>query len=379
MSCALESIQQITKGEKITHIQKVNRYGVATKLDQGNREFYFSTPIYSEQSEIPGERRFMPKGSQYILHGSSAQILITEFGIKLLTVFGSMRVCWEEKKQFTLCDNGRFLRSEKMSVHPTFNGVLVRQVIDGGVTLSFESDLYQEGEIKSNSKFFAYMKSKYEPFFTMGAMYAESASGQEFYGLTMKTKRENAKKISVEMKSEHSDATRFVWEANAYESKLFQDTTVESKRPSENNVFGSVAHLGKSPEYGTQYLYSRLDLAKLPVESKKNIKSVYLHIPYYIISGQSFRVFMPFKRFCSFGSRWNNKVAYEGTKTEGHRQGGFVSFDLSPYFLNEQGAMQETAGIMIRQITQEGFSVLATADNYFTPQILEIRHNRKEK
>lgn len=379
MNFALETIQKMTQGEKIRYIQKVNRYGVSIQLDQGNREFYFSTPIYSGQSEIPVEGRFMPKGTQYILQGSNARIFITASGIKFLTVLGSMRICWKEKQQFTLCDNGRLLRSEKMSIYPTLNGALVRQTIKGSVTLFFESELCQGGEIKSNSKFFSYMKEKYEPFFTLGAMYAESAGGRNFYGLTMMAKRENAEKVNIEMKSGHSDAARFVWEVNAYEPKLFQDTTVESRRPSENNVFGSVAYLGRSPEYGVQYLYSRLDLTKLSPESRKNVESVYLHIPYYMISGQPLRVFTPFKRFCSFGSKWNNKVAYEGARIEGHCQGGFVSFHLSPYFLNAAGTLQETTGIMIRQSTEEKFSVLATADNYFTPQILEIRHNGKEK
>lgn len=379
MNSVLESIQEITKGEKISQIQKVNRYGVSAQINQERREFYFSTPIYSGQSEVLVEERFMPKGNEYILQGSSAKIFITESGIKLLTVFGSMRVCWKEKQKFTLCDDGRFLRSKKMSVYPTLNGALVRQMIDSSVTLSFESDLNQEGEIKSNSKFFAYMKGKYDPFVTIGTMYAENASSQKFYGLTMVTKRENSRKANVGMKSDRLDATRFVWEVNAYEPKLFQDTTVESKRPFENNVFGSVAHLGKSSEYGTQYLYSRLDLTKLPAGSQKNIKSVYLHIPYYMTSGQPFRVFMPFKRFCSFGSRWNNKVAFEDARIEGRSKGGVVSFDLSPYFLNAKGSLQETTGIIIRQIAQEGGSILATGDNYFTPQIFEIRHNGKEK
>lgn len=379
MSYALETIQRITKGEKISHIQKINRYGLSAQFNSRNREFYFSAPIYIGQSETLVKRCFTLKGNQYVMQGSSAQVIITESGIKFLTVFGSMRIYWEEKQQFSLCDNGRFLRSEKMSVYPTFNGALIRQVNDGDVTLFFESDLRQDGEIKSNSKFFSYMKSKYEPFFTMGTLYAESVSAQNFYGLTIEAKHENVKRVNIKMKSEHSDAARFVWEVNAYEPKLFQDTTVESRRPSENNVFGSIAYLGRSSEYGTQYLYSRLDLSKLSAESFQNIESVYLHVPYYMISGQAFRVFSPFKRFCSFGSRWNNKVAYEDARIEGHSHGGFVSFDLSPYFLNTKGSLQETTGIMIRHSAQEKFSLLATADNYFTPQILEIRHKEKEK
>ena len=124
---------------EISHIQKINRYGLSAQFNSRNREFYFSAPIYIGQSETLVKRCFTLKGNQYVMQGSSAQVIITESGIKFLTVFGSMRIYWEEKQQFSLCDNGRFLRSEKMSVYPTFNGALIRQVNDGEVTLFFES------------------------------------------------------------------------------------------------------------------------------------------------------------------------------------------------------------------------------------------------
>ena len=58
-------------------------------------------------------------------------------------------------------------------------------------------------------------------------------------------------------------AEHLAWEANFYESKLIQDTTVESKSPKANNVFGDVAFLGSTRDFGTQYLYLRFDYDKL--------------------------------------------------------------------------------------------------------------------
>lgn len=378
MVSVLKTIQAITQKRDISRFQKINRYGVTAKFDKSKHSFFFSTPIYDTQRSVLIEGRFIPKGNGYFVQGSSAEIFVSDHEINLHTATGKMRIFWKEKQEFVLCDESRLLRSAEMSIYPTFNGVLVRQAIENSVTLFFESNLIQEGEVKANSKFFAYMKGKYEPFLTLGAMYAENANGQRFYGLNVKVKQETSRQMRIEIKSRESNATRCAWEINAYEPKLIQDTTVESNRPTENNVFGNVTHLGRSSEYGTQYLYSRFDFTKLPAESKKNIRKVYWHIPYYAICGQAFEAAMTLKRFCSFGSRWDNKVAYEKTNIRCYRKNGFVTFDLSEYFLDTSGNLLERAGIVLRSSQSDAFGIFATADNYFTPQIIELEYQEKE-
>ena len=55
-------------------------------------------------------------------------------------------------------------------------------------------------------------------------------------------------------------------------------------------------------------------------------------------------------------------------------------FDLSAYLLKKAGNLQELDGFVIQpNRNEDSFSVIATADNYFTPQILELTLKTKEK
>ena len=70
-----------------------------------------------------------------------------------------------------------------------------------------------------------------------------------------------------------------LFEANLYESKQIQDTTVESANPEVNNAFGGTAFIGNTTEFGEQWLYSRPDYSKFSELTDRQIIKAVLHMP----------------------------------------------------------------------------------------------------
>jgi hypothetical protein len=167
-----------------------------------------------------------------------------------------------------------------------------------------------------------------------------------------------------------------MFEINLYEPKLFQDTTVESKNPGENNAFGSTAFIGDSETFGEQWLYSRLDYSKISEVVGREIRKVILHIPQYNDSRVALDVFTPVQRFCSFGSTWDNKIAYAAKTAESSAMQRYHNLDLTALLTdrrNHSFIMPE--GLVLKsKIKGSGYAAVATGDNYFTPQILEINY-----
>lgn len=378
MNSILKIIRNLSPQAMLTTVKPINRYGISVKTKEDlSSQFFFSVPVYKKDKHMV-EPCFVSQETYYLLRGSNSTIKIFDEGIRIETEHGYVRINWSSRQTLFMYADGSGLRSDTMEIFPTLNGLVIRQKSNYKPTLLFEPELDSVGHIQYNSKCFAYMREKFEPYVTLSAMYADSWDGMHFYGLTMIHENKNNGSICLEMQADHKEAAHFVWEVSAYEPKLFQDTTVESRRPAENNVYGNVAHIGSSFSNGVQYLYSRLDLSKLPQDSKKNIEKAYLHIPYYMIDGHTFRISSPFKRFCSFGSRWNNKIGYKDINVNYYRKNGFVTFDLSEYLLNQKKELQERTGFVLRSVKSDSFSILATGDNHFTPQVLELQYKTKE-
>ena len=278
---------------------------------------------------------------------------------------------------FAALNSGKLLKSKDFVIYPTLNGVLVKSFIKTNrLPLTLQS--YGSTTVKSNSKYFAFMSGKFEPQFTINAMYAEDDYGGVFFNAELTAKKRADSVYEVEAFS-RKDATKVVYEMNLYEPKLIQDTTVESRRPNENNVYGSISFMGKSPECGMQYLYSRVDVSKLGKIKDSEFDAVKLYIPYYMTTGASLRLHTPFKRFCSFGSNWSNKIQSTDIHINSNIQKGFFVFDLSTHLLDKRGRLKANEGIVIRPcVADERFSIIATADNYFTPQILQFNYKKGE-
>ena len=166
-----------------------------------------------------------------------------------------------------------------------------------------------------------------------------------------------------------------MFEMNLYEPKLFQDTTVESMHPDKNNAYGSIGFIGKTKQHGEQWLYSRPDFSKISDLTSSRIDKVLLHIPVLNGSLENVEVYIPEKRFCSFGSTWNKKVNSSGKVASSNNNGRYITIDVTSMFTNRSEQILEyNEGLILKKPKgKNDFIAISTGDCYFSPQILEIK------
>ncbi|MEE1075428.1 MAG: hypothetical protein U0K93_08115, partial [Acutalibacteraceae bacterium] len=165
------------------------------------------------------------------------------------------------------------------------------------------------------------------------------------------------------------------YEINMHEEKLFQDTTVESSNPKDNNAFGGTAFLGHTDMFGEQWLYSRAEISALSELFEKHIIEATLHIPELSNLGAPLSANRVSARFCSFGSNWNNKITASAKMSDIKLDNGYYSIDVSDLMINKiNDRLIKSEGLIInRKAGHTGFSVVSTGDSFYAPQILEIK------
>ena len=164
-------------------------------------------------------------------------------------------------------------------------------------------------------------------------------------------------------------------EINFYEPKLMQDTPVSARFPNENNAFGPVAFIGKTSFFGVQWLYSRLDLNKLPELNRKLIRNMTLYIPKYTGHSMAVQVYTLPNRFCSFGSNWNNKVSLGALRETNQSRGDYLSLDLTSLYVS-RNRLSEADGFVLAPCrnTDQDYLAVSTGDSYAMPQVLCVKY-----
>lgn len=327
-----------------------NRYCVLVKEPYGRTAYCFSTPIYELQSRKLVNLQFTPTEEGDVFQGSHGCITVKGNQVVLKNDNGTVYM--------TLPPN--------VQLHPTMNGVAVTATTSAKkpfvkVKLRVDKPFFQ---IRANEKYFAFMQEEFRPFASLSALCMAKVTYEKL----------NEEEYVVTIFGESSGQVCF--EINLYEPKLFQDTTVESKHPEENNAFGSVAFLGRTEEFGEQWLYSRPDFSKISEFYRVPIQQVLLHLPRYGLEETGLSVFAPQARFCSFGSNWNNKIPYvavDATLVAGKE---YCTIDITPLVVDgPERSLRHVEGLILKPSrVGDGFAAVATGDNYDRPQVLEIRY-----
>ena len=228
--------------------------------------------------------------------------------------------------------------------------------------------------MRSNDKYFALMKEQFRPMVVFSCIGALDETGTVIAPAKIEYQKLSDKKYRIVLRATSPLARYVLFEANLYENKLLQDTTVESGNPTTNNAFGSVAFIGNSSSYGEQWLYSKLDYARISEIMDKRIQKAILYMPRLNQSKVEFCAHKVSARFCSFGSNWNNKISGQASISDSSSRNGYQSLDLTPLLINAYtGTIVKSDGFILKpKIKGRGFSTVATGDSYYAPQILEI-------
>ncbi|MBR5222911.1 MAG: hypothetical protein IKV81_01930 [Clostridia bacterium] len=375
MQSVLGEISKLRKGLPIViDYNNSNRYRVVAKEDDGSKTaYYFSTPIYNYKSRGLIDGKFHSNGGAVYAVGSNASITVFK-NIFMENIEGA---CTVELTQRPIIMSENELLCGDSRIFPTANGVALKCDARNNKKTSFIIEVSQPFLIvRSNDRCFALMKEKFRPFVVFSCIGSLDSAGNVIAPAKIEYQKLTDKRYSVEISATSPLAQNVLLEANLYENKLFQDTTVESGNPFTNNAFGVAAFIGDSLAYGLQWLYSRADYSKISEIMDKRVAKAVLHIPKFNKSSVEVTAHKVSARFCSFGSNWNNRISSEAQICDSHSKNGYQSLDVTPLFVDKRTkTIAKSEGLILKpQIKGAGFSAITTGDSCFAPQILEINY-----
>jgi hypothetical protein len=374
MNSIIEEISKLRKGAPIVvDYKNSNRYRVVTVEENGSRTAYcFSAPIYNTKTRKAIDLRFYRDGTTVFFTGSDAQIEISD-NIKLTNSEGSCNISLNSKYS-SISDTEIMFSNER--IYPTTNGIAIRSTIDNNNSYTFTIELNKPFlKIRANDKYVAVMSERFRPFIVFSSIGTLDENGTIISPAKVSYQKITERKYTITVTPCSLVGKSVIIEANLYESKLFQDTTVESNKPKINNAFGGIGFIGCTKEFGEQWLYSKLDFAKISDLNDKKILYAVLHIPKLNSTAAELKLSKVAARFCSFGSNWYNKISESSLSNYPLINEHYIDVDLSPIITDRQHRLCRSDGFILKSKNRNsGFSVIATGDNYLSPQILEINY-----
>lgn len=352
-----------------------NRYRVVLEeLDGSKTAYYFSTPVYNDKTKKLVDVKFHEKEGTVYSVGSNASCTFTDH-VKMENAEGICRVSLEKPVIFA---EEHKLHCQNHYLHPTLNGFAYQISCEDNSSYSFELEVGRPFmEVRANDKCFCLMSEHFRPFVTVSGIGTMDRNGDVIAPakITYQKLTDSKYQLTVEPCSSKG---RWIWiEINLYEAKLIQDTTVESANPGTNNAFGSTAFIGHTPEFGEQWLYTRMDFSKMPELADRRIRKASVHLPTYNQKTQEMEALRLPRRFCSFGSIWENKIEAAETISNSLLGSRYQDIDITALLADARtGYPTRNEGLLLKPCKKNtGFSVIATGDSYYAPQIYEINYN----
>ena len=345
-----------------------NRYRILVKESVGHTAYCFSTPIYNIRTRRLVRLEFRNDFDKSYFEGSNGTMTVSRNKCTFENGEGRGTILLEDIPAIEGMSN---LLNSQVTVSPTLNGLLFA-VHANRIRFRLHTEVNKIGT-RFHSTCFSIMKETFKPFLSISALYARDRFGKCFPVEIFYTQRGDDW-YDFELVHSGYDAVLY-FEINLYESKLFQDTTVESKHPNTNNAYGSIGFIGQSIAFGEQWLYSRPDFFKLSDLASAQIDEVLLHIPIWNDCMDMLDVFVPQSRFCSFGSTWNNKVQASPKIATSVKNQKYLTVQTTDLFTNfKDSGLTYNEGLIFKKQKKNGqFLTISTGDCYFAPQILEIK------
>ena len=374
MNSILGEISTLRKGAPLViDYKNSNRYRLVAIEQNGTKTaYYFSSPIYNNRTRKAVDMKFHSKDGVAYTTGSNANITVGS-NVRMENSEGFCVVSISEP--IARISETEIVYTNKR-LYPTANGVAIRSLCNEGKGCTFSVEISKPFlEVRANDKYFALMSERFRPFVSFSCIGTSDANGNIIAPAKILYQKITDRKFTVSVVPCSSLGKSVLIEANLYEPKLFQDTTVESKNAKANNAFGSIGFIGSTKEFGEQWLYSRPDFTKMSDLNDKKILRAILHLPKLNAGAVELTSSKVAARFCSFGSTWDNKIAEASAFNESQTTDHYIDLNLMPVLADKQGRLQRGEGFILKEKKKNsGFSVIATGDSYFAPQILEINY-----
>lgn len=370
MKNILNEIEKLHK--KCLCIDQSNTNQYRLLLDNGTSKtaYYFSCPIYEEQSGKLVDLQFTRCKDAFVLNGSNAKVLVQSDGITLENASGRLSFSLPDS---TYCLREHALFAKTHTIRPTLNGIALTFKSDLGfmplLHLKTDRPFF---DVRANKKTVSLMADRFLPFATVGLIGVKR--GEEWLPSSILLQQESGQSFITGFDPRCKEKCEITVEIGLYENKLIQDTTVESRNAYENNVYGASAFLGYTDLCGEQWLYSKFDTQKLSDLFGVHLIKAQLYIPKLCKGAGRLSAFRVATRFCSFGWNWENKVDASAQISDIQSTERFVILDVTK-LLDDcfHGALENQGGFILKSAERRcGYSVLSTADSYSAPQILKV-------
>lgn len=373
MQSVLGEISKLRNGSPIIiDYHNSSRYRLVVQENNGSKTaYYFSTPIYNRKTRKMIDFKFQSNGGAIYSTGSNTDIAITN-SVLMENAEGSCKIALPQN---TSLFSTQEAHCGNIVLLPTANGVALKCAVRGNEKVMFVVDVGQPFlNVRANDKYFALMKERFRPFVVFSCIGTIDTIGNVIAPAKIEYQKLTDKRYRIAISATSPLAQYILFEANLYENKLFQDTTVESMNPSTNNAFGSVGFIGNTTLYGEQWLYSRLDYSRIPEIMEKRIQKAVLHMPKFNQSNVELSAYKVSARFCSFGSTWDNKIPGETPVSDSSSKSGYQSLDFTSLLVDSRTkTITKSEGLILKpKVKGSGFSAIATGDSYLAPQIMEI-------
>ena len=374
MNSILGEISKLRKGAPLViDYKNSNRYRIVASESNGTKTaYYFTSPIYHFRTRKAVDLTFHAKGEVAYATGSNANITLSG-NIRMENSEGSCVISLPDRishisEKEVLCKNKR--------MYPTTNGVAIHSPCASENTDTFTIEISKPFlEVRANDQYFALMSERFRPFVSISCIGTMDTNRNVISPARISYQKISDRKYAISVAPCSPLGKSVLIEANLYEPKLFQDTTVESKNAMANNAFGGVGFIGTTKEFGEQWLYSRPDFTKMQELNDKKILRAIIHLPKLNTGAVEFTASKAAARFCSFGSTWENKTGEASSFADSQITDHYIDIHLTSVLSDKQGRLSRGEGFILKAKKKDsGFSVIATGDNYYAPPILEINY-----
>ena len=370
-STPLEEVLQLTSDISLSLSPKQsNRYGLQFVSESGGENYYFSTPIYQQNTPKLICLQFKQQDDSFIFWGSNCVVIVSKNQICFIREGEELIVLFKTPIDWTFNDGALF--SEQLNISATYNGIMIVGNLEE-MQFNIFTNIYYQGFRKSKNCI-GLMENHFKPIFNFSALFAKD-DGNKLCPLLMSYFEQNKHEGKVAFFATDESCKKGVIEMNFYEPKLMQDTPVSEKRLTENNAFGAMAFMGTSEYYGSQWFYFRPNFHNVPEMKSKVIQKITLYLPCWNKSNLLLEMHDLQSRFCSFGSNWENKIGTGQCKYVATQKDTYLSIDVTKLY-SYPGQLTTTIGsVLIAEPTnQASFQIISTADCYARPPILCIKY-----
>lgn len=354
----------------------VDRYCILFNESDGSKTgYFFSTPIYNIRTNKIVDNTFTNIENGFLAAGSNALITISK-NICMENEIGKCEIILNKKiHQFTKHE----LKADDDFICATTNGIVYKATLSNKNTFEFELLVSKPFlTVSSNNQSFTLLEDKLVPFLSVSCIGVADKSDNIISPINLDYQKNDDNKYKIIISSDTTDGQYMLFEINLYEEKLMLSTTVESRSPQKGKVYGGTSFIGSTLEYGEQQLYSKINFPLLDYLLDQRIHKVIMHYPKLSNDKKPLSASSVLSRFCNLDTNWESKADASGFLGYPIENGKYLDVDITDIFKIYASIFGD--GIILKpKNSNDGYTAIATGDNCWKPQILEIHYEQLQE